>query len=78
VTITVSLGALARTGVLLTAGCVMCGGSFRTVLPDENTAARCGVDHRCGTGVVGPLWTLIEPPAVPARRRRPSVEAAAA
>lgn len=76
-TITVSLGALPRHGVLLTADCGVCATSFRAVLPDENTAARSGVDHRCGTGVVGPLWTLIEPPAARVRRARPSIENAA-
>lgn len=74
-TITVSLGAIPRHGVLLTASCAVCDTSFRTVLPDQDTAARSGVDHRCGTGVVGPLWTLIEPPA--ARQARVSVEAVA-
>jgi hypothetical protein len=72
----ISWGALPRTGLLLEAHCGICGYTFRTVLPDQQTAAACGVDHRCGTGVVGPLWTLVQPPAV-RRRARPSVENAA-
>lgn len=76
-TISCSLGQPPRAGVLLAADCAMCGYTFRAVLPDEHTAAHSGVDHRCGTGVVGPLWTLIQPPAARVRRIRSSVENAA-
>lgn len=72
-----SWGRLPNTGVLLTASCVQCGGEFRAICGNEQTAARSGVDHRCGTGVVGPLWVLIQPPAARVRRPRPSVENAA-
>lgn len=72
----ISWGRLPRTGLVLSAHCGICGcPDFQTVVPDERTAAACGVDHRCGTGVVGPLWTLVGPPQL--RRRRPSVENAA-
>jgi hypothetical protein len=77
VTIAISWGGLPRAGLLLTADCAICGYTFRAVLPDQQTAERCGVDHRCGTGVVGPLWTLVQPPNAPARRVRRSVENAA-
>jgi hypothetical protein len=63
VRISCGYGPLPDTGVLLTATCVPCGYTFHAVLPDGPTAARCGVDHRCGTGVVGPVWALIQPPA---------------
>jgi hypothetical protein len=53
----------------------MCGGRFRAILGSESDATHCGVDHRCGTGVIGPVWTLIQPPI--ARRARTDIEAVA-
>ena len=67
-TIDVTYGPIPRRlGTLLTATCTICGGTFRAITDDRTDATRTGVDHRCGTGVVGPLWTVIQPPA---RRRR--------
>lgn len=76
-TIATTWGPLPRVGIMLTAHCGVCGYTHQAILPDQQTATRTGVDHRCGTGVVGPLWTLVLPPAGRARHPRPSVENAA-
>jgi hypothetical protein len=38
--------------------CVPCGGSVVVL----TARPRPAVDHRCGTAVAGPVWTVIEPP----------------
>lgn len=40
------------------ARCAACG--HHLTLVDPHPAA--AVDHRCATGVVGPVWTVVEPP----------------
>lgn len=42
--------------------CDTCGHGL-TLLDPHPAAA---VEHRCPTGVVGPVWTVVEPPAGPA------------
>lgn len=41
------------------ARCDVCGAHLTLV--DPHPAA--GVEHRCPVGVVGPVWTVIEPPS---------------
>lgn len=49
----------------LLAECVECGESTIFLGSREQAA----VEHRCAHGAAGPVWTLIERPNVPARRR---------
>lgn len=52
----------------VTAECVPCGASavFLVEQPDAS------VDHRCGTDLVGPTWSLIERPRTARRRPAPA------
>jgi hypothetical protein len=70
------LGFERSTTPVVEAACVQCGDTFRVLLPDVRSASRACVDHRCGHGVCGPVWSLTVPPLPraadikPARRRR--------
>lgn len=48
------------------ARCTPCGATFHAV----THSTRPAVEHRCGTTVAGPVWTLIETPPPDARPRR--------
>lgn len=52
---------------LLTADCVRCGDRAAFLTPAH---PRTAVDHRCGVGAIGSVWTLLEPPEVAVARRR--------
>lgn len=49
----------------ITAECVPCGASAVFLVEQVDAS----VDHRCGTDLVGPTWSLIERPRT---RRRPA------
>lgn len=51
---------------LLTVECVLCGRRAAFLAPGD----RAAVDHLCGRGIVGPSWTLTQPPTAP-RRHEP-------
>lgn len=54
---------------MVSARCVACGDRFRALVTNTDEAARAHVDHVCGHGVVGPVWTLtIRPKTLTVRR----------
>lgn len=57
-------------GIMLTAACALCGHSHRVVVDTRAQAEACAVDHRCGTSVIGPVWTVQQPPAARSERAR--------